>query len=319
METLQTVWEWILRIDAMTVPKKPDFMAAGWQWGEQKLTEWLTQQVVQLTTWLGSILLSTPQVAMDSPGWQTVYRMVATAAYAAAVPVLAWVALQVVAGMQDHAALTGCVKRLVFMPIVVELTPRAVGAVMDLCNRVARAIVEANGAAQVPAANTQGAQLGLILLMVIVYGVLLMRLVLYYAYRYYAVMVLTALAPLAMLVWIAPGGENRLTKWKDEIVALLVTQVVHALELLLLIVMTVGVGSAAQLQGFPLLTLQIGAVLYMLRTPELLREFMSRADPVAEIRGLVASMRSLRRSVSPMAQLKVMRREILGPRRRGGV
>jgi hypothetical protein len=126
-----------------------------------------------------------------------------------------------------------------------------------------------------------GLEIGL-LIFTVIYLVMLVKLLLFYCYRNYAFLVMVALFPLILLTYVT-GHINKIQRWIKELSTLLITQVIHALQLVILVSMTVVVGQTTR-PGIPSILLQIGALMFMLKTPDWLAEYMhDTPDPIAAI------------------------------------
>lgn len=242
---------------------------------ETAFMQWVAQQVVTLISWLSTLLLTTPSVFLESPEFVRVHRLVALLAIAAMLPVLGWIGLRTILGGSLPDDVGGAVGRMICGALSLEIVPVAVRMAINLFNNLSSILLQALPTVTPDQVlHPSGLELGMILF-VGMYVFLVMKLVLYYAYRNYALIVLVALSPLMLLLWSLPGQSDRMGRWVREITVLLTTQVVHAIQLVILVAMTVGTSGTAI--GFPLLLVQIGGLMFMAKTPTWLADYMQEA------------------------------------------
>lgn len=90
------------------------------------------------------------------------------------------------------------------------------------------------------------------------------RLIFYFAYRNFAVLMLVSFAPVLLTAW-ACSYEHTFRMAYGKLRGMLLSQTIHACQLVVLSYVTVGIGEYAS--GFEAVMLQIGAIALMLEVP----------------------------------------------------
>lgn len=247
------------------------------------LSRWIAEQILSITELFNTFLLSTPIEILQSRAFQKVYLVMLAIAYAAILPTVAYIGIKALLGHMDGEEVLKSLGRLVIIPIGVHIGPGIVTGFMGVMNTLARLLISATPMikASDQILSSTGLELG-ILIFTVAYLVLIFRLIMYYCYRNYALLFLTALFPLILLTY-ATGHTDKIQRWIREMTALLLTQVIHALQMVVLVAMTLFTGANSD-PGIPLICVQIGALIFMNKTPQWLAEYIHDApDPVAAV------------------------------------
>lgn len=266
------MWETIWKI-LVEPPNKPEipFLESGLDHLNSMTASWLSRQVMEVTRWITVLLLHTPTAFLESEPFQQVYGFMSTLAFGLTVPAIMWVGFQAIRGATTVEEGINQAIRFTLVPIGVHLLPRMVLLSLNLFNNLTRLVLDTSPIPPERALNPGVFSVTLILFLGL-YVWLSIQLVRYYCYRNFALVVLVAFAPILFLTWAVDRG-TRLTKWRDELIGLMTTQVVHALELVILVTMTVGAGSVAD-SGIPIIAIQVGALTFMVKTPEWLSGYI---------------------------------------------
>ncbi len=260
------------------------------------ISKWIAQQILNLTQVLDKYLLSTPVDLLHSKAFHMIYLLTTGIAFAALLPAVGVIGFKALNGKISGEEVLKQLGQLALVPLGIVIAPPIIIAFLTLMNTLARILVYAT-----PLINDSdkilfptGLELGLVIFTVI-YIVLVIRLILYYCYRNYGLLFLVASLPLILLIS-AVGQAHRIQRWMKEMLALGVTQVIHALQLLILVAMTIVVGGNSE-PGIPMICIQIGALLYMNKTPHWVEDYIHDApDPVA----VIEKARDLKNQLNPM-------------------
>ncbi len=277
---LALIWDFL-----NTPPPKPEIpiFTQAVEGVEGALSQWIAGQVLGVTQWLSTLLLYTPSAFLQSEAFKEIHGFVAALAYAGMVPVLAWAGIRTVVGKQTAEEAVRQVARFAVVPVGIHLTPPAVLMFLNLFNNLAGMILQAAPLNPEQALTPPVFDVTLLIFLAL-YVWLAVQLVKFYCYRNYAIAVLVALSPLMLLAWAVDEG-HKFQRWQGEVMALLTTQVAHALQLVILVAMTVGAGSVAE-EGVPIIAIQVGALMFMTRTPEWLKEYMHTVPEGLSMQGL---------------------------------
>jgi hypothetical protein len=274
-------WEKIWKF-LNTPPPKPEIPALEnfINQVDASFSKWIAEQIINFTKLLDQFLLSTPISLLESKAFHMVYLVSTGIALAGITPMVAVVGFKAMMGKMDGEEALKSLGRLALIPIGTFLAPGLIISFLKVMNALARILVYAT-----PNINAKdnlfpaGLELG-VLVFTVIYLVLVVRLLLYYCYRNYGLLFLVASFPVILLTY-ATGHIEKIRRWTKEMTALMLTQVIHAFQLLLLVVMTMIVGSGAE-PGIPTICFQIGALLYMNKTPQWLADYIHEApDPIA--------------------------------------
>jgi hypothetical protein len=257
-------------------------------WVEVKLVQWAAGQVMGLTAWLTSSLFTTPLWFLETSAFRDAYALMDLLATTAMVPIVAWVGLRLLAGERIEA-LFSTMGRLALAPILVKITPGLMRLGASTFDSLTRSMLSAMKGLQPFSGSSDAvsAEGGLVIFLII-YALLATRLILWYAYRNFALITMLALAPVVFVLSAIPGHRHALAKWVSDVSAFLTTQVCHALELLILAaIVTRAADNAQGFQGYlATLMLQIGGLQFMVRTPDWLRDLFATPpqvpNPIAE-------------------------------------
>ena len=240
---------------------------------EAKLILWATKQVAGLITWVSGIMLSTPLELLQSDAFNNLHNIMIKISLAFMVPILAWCGIRHIVGIDQASEVISTLTRMALVPILIKLIPWMIIMATEIFNKLSHMMTSnIKGFAPSEITNLQGAEVG-ILLFIVIYLYLVVRLILFYAYRNYAILALTLFSPFIVLMWAIPGGQDRLEKFKGEVISLLATQFLHSIQLVLLMGITVGIGGTSTGKTSVLLV-QIGALMFMLRTPEWVESYL---------------------------------------------
>jgi hypothetical protein len=246
------------------------------------ISQWIAKQLLSLTQLLSTFLLSTPTELLQSKAFHTVYLTTTAIAYAGILPAVGYIGIRALLGKMDADEVFKSLGRLILVPLGISLAPKMTILFLQIMNSLSLALIRATPGVKIDEALVPaGLEIGL-LIFTAIYLVMLVKLLLFYCYRNYAFLVMVALFPLVLLTY-ATGHISKIQRWVKELVTLLITQVVHALQLVILVSMTVIVGRTTE-PGVPSILLQIGALMFMLKTPDWLAEYMhDTPDPITAI------------------------------------
>jgi hypothetical protein len=246
------------------------------------ISQWIAKQMLSATQLISSLLLSTPSELLKSKPFETIYLTTTAIAYAGILPSVGYIGIRALIGKMDAEEVFKNLGRLILVPVGIKIIPGLVILFLNIMNRLSLILIKAAPDVGIEKAlSPAGLEIGL-LVFTVIYLVLLVKLLLFYCYRNYAFLVMVALFPLIIMTY-ATGHIDKIKRWVKELSTLLLTQVIHALQLAILVSMTLVAGSNSE-AGIPLILLQIGALMFMLKTPQWLEEYMhDTPDPVTAI------------------------------------
>lgn len=273
-----------------SVPTKPQIDAGTWNL-EGKAVAWLIEKLTGVTSSVAGTLLHTPTVFLESEAFTTIYRQVVLMADSILLPVVAGYGLAVVMGW--HEDTEGVVKRLATAALVINAAPVGVRWLVEAGNALA-AYVASGAAIAAPIINDpRGAETGLIL-WVLVYLYLIMRVALQSARRTFGLVAWTALAPFIWMFSFLPGQAHQGTRWISKVVGLVVEQVAVAIEMALMVRLTM-TPAIANVPAGQVLLFQAGALLFAAETPAIAQEWVATGAQPRDLGKAAMDLLTLRR------------------------
>lgn len=278
----------------LAFPQKPglDQMIDEKTWSiEGKAVAWLIQKITGVTSNVAGTLLHTPTAFLESPAFTGIYRQVVLMADAILLPAVAGYGLAVVLGWREDTE--GVVKRLATAALVINAAPIGVRWLVEAGNALA-AYVASGAAIAAPIVNDpRGAETGLIL-WVLVYLYLVMRVALQSARRTFGLVAWTALAPLVWMFSFLPGQAHRGSQWISKVVGLVIEQVAVAIEMALMVRLTMA-PAIADVPAGQVILFQAGALLFATETPAIVQEWAATGGHPRDLGKAAMDLLTLRR------------------------
>lgn len=239
---------------------------------ESAVFSWVAVQVMYVTQVFSSLLLSTPSEFILSQEFRDLYLFMNMVSLGMMLPIIGWSGLKNIMGRAEVEETVSLIYSLLYVPLYSAIAPAVLFLVINVGNNMAQLLLTVF--LDVPVHEgllPKTFQVGLFIFLV-VYLVLLVRLIMFYCYRNYALLVLLVIAPVGFVFWSLPTQSKKMEKWAQEILSLIVVQVMHAVQLAILVTLTMGVNSITK-NSSDVLFIQIGAMLFMISTPEWLKEY----------------------------------------------
>lgn len=233
---------------------------------DQKISGWLLEQVTRATQLLIKYLLSTPLHIMNSPYFREIYWLVAKLSLATLLPFLGYFGLRIITGQTRMEDVSRTFWRIMLMPAFILFAPYFVKKLILFINQISEILLNSKSftGGYVPQ------HLDIVTILVVISFLYLMfKLILYYAMRNFFLMAHVAISPVFYLIWSMPGRYDKFNKWCQEITTLLTTQLIHIIELLLLLSIT-----KIDNNSFDGLIFQIGALIVMNKTSDWIGEYL---------------------------------------------
>lgn len=243
---------------------------------EQNIYAWLLERIVAMVNFVAKILLTTPLGIFDSPGFNSAYDSICDLAMIILPVCWAILGLAMLIGYVRPHELYNAVPRVITGLVVMFFAPKVFRFIVEVFNVLSKAILYTPDVAlQIRITGGLALQYTA-LFFLIVYLVAIIALIIYYAYRSFGIMFLVAITPIMAVLYMFPRQEARIKFWLRMLMVLIVTQVIHSLELMIFNAIMVGLAGSEGVLG--VLTAQIGAVIFMLRTPKLLGSMLAASS-----------------------------------------
>ena len=221
----------------------------------------ITTEIISLVSYLPSIFLSMPVRFLESEGFQFIYNIIFVISSSIAAAVVLYQAFLIGLGKNRIDDYIEMIVKLMFMPLFSYFADDVVIIFIKLANQMTDAILDAVHAVQ-PVGNFHlfsSTLLGLAkLVFLVVFAFYMFKIFLHYARRNFRILELVAYAPIIYLISCIPRYNDKLDLWIHEISALLITQIVHSLEFLILSTLTVLAG-----ESLAVFITQVGALMCM--------------------------------------------------------
>ena len=237
----------------------------------EQLTESIEQYTIHLIfrvllsamSLLQRVLLSTPSVYIRTEAFWQIYEKMIYLGVSILAIIFLIIAIQILKDkVIDYTQLS---YKIIIFTIGISFAPHFLLKVIDIFNRIARLLINID-AMRIPTHTTFGDIFGLIIYMVIMV-ILSYKLIYFYAKRQVLLVAFAVLNPVILACWCLPKYENIVSNWIDYILSLLIAQVFHALILLILGSIIMGVSEVNNVLS---LVFQIGALGVMNEAEEIL-------------------------------------------------
>ncbi|MFW6016076.1 MAG: hypothetical protein ACOCRK_06530 [bacterium] len=256
---------------------------------EQPIIDFILNQISNITGLLIDTMLSAPLYFLRLQEFSSIHLLITKLALAAILPFVAWQGFKLMSNMITVEQLQESLKRVLLMPLFALLSPPLITSILSIVNQISITLLNTTTGAE-QAFRPKTLEITLIIF-VGIYLYLMVKLLLYYSFRNFAIIFLIAFSPALYLVWSIPGKFDKLDVWINELSSLFLTQVIHVIELLLLLSL-VRISSA----GFQGLLIQIGALLFMVETPDWLGKYIDNSTKIPNIK--FSSPKKIIRSVT---------------------
>lgn len=223
-----------------------------------KVVEFIVDQITNISDLLINLMLKMPLKFMSSKGFQDLYLMITKITLVTISPIVMFFGFKMVMGKISDSELWESIKRYFFLPFFVVAMPVIVKRMIFLVNRISNILLDSTQAQFLFYPEQLEPEL---LLLAIIYAIYLTKMLLWYSTRNIKLLYLIIVSPLLYLLWSFPGKFEKFQKWTHEILALLITQIAHIIQLLILLIITnTGIG------GFEEMVMQVGALILMTQT-----------------------------------------------------
>lgn len=278
----------------LALPAKPNIESVidnAFLRGEARVVAWLTEKVTDVTASVAGTLLHTPTAFLESESFRQVYGQVVVMADVLLLPMVAGYGLATVLGW--HEDTEGVAKRLATAALAINVAPTGVRWLVEVGNALAAYV--ASGATIVsPIINDpRGAETGLLLFLVI-YAYLIVKIALQAARRTFGLVGWTALAPVVWMSSFLPGQEHRGQWWLGKVFGLVAEQVAVAVELALMVRLTM-TPSVAAVPPAQVFLFQAGALLFAAETPSIVQEWVATGAQPKNLGRAALDLLTLRR------------------------
>lgn len=259
-------WDWLVDFVTGNYQQKKvyDFMGIGdiidtaMARIEDVMIRYIIDQITDITDLLINLMLEIPLKYLTSPGFNNLYLMIIKLVFVVITPVVMYFGLQLVMGKVDEKELGESFKRFFFMPFFVLLLPIIIRRLIMIVNKISSTLLSNTQAELLLYPDELGPEL---LLLTIVYAVYLTKVLLWYALRNAKLIFLVIASPLLYLNWCLPNNFSKMKSWTDDITSLLLTQIAHIIQVLILMVIT-----QTRIGTFEGMLFQVGCLILMTRT-----------------------------------------------------
>ncbi|MFW6016636.1 MAG: hypothetical protein ACOCRK_09370 [bacterium] len=252
MEWIKEIWLFLNK-----TPPKNEFI----QDNLEKITNvienytirYLFKIILSTIQFLEEIILTTPSSYMRTKPFWEIYQLIIYLSLAILVIVFFLFALEILKSKEINSSII--INKILIYPIGVIICPYILLKTIDIFNKITSLLITHN-AIRVPQQSTFGSILGLLIYFIII-AILSYKLIYFYAKRFIKIILFAVLCPIILAAWCLPKYSNIVNNWIDYILGLLISQVFHALLLLILGKIVMGVSGLNN----PLsLIFQIGAL-----------------------------------------------------------
>lgn len=237
-----------------------------------KLENWIMENIInsldKLTGFLVDVMLKSPLFFLNTNTFEMIYySTIAKFSVMMSLPVGAFVFLKMLAQKTPSNQIKESMIRIFLMPVFIGLSPVVLKKLLKLVTDISHTLYNTSVINQ----NLQiggGLDRAVLIIASIVYIFLLGKLTLYYSFRNFGIIFLLMISPFLYLFWCIPGRFDKINVWLEEITSLFVVQIIHIIQFLILL------GLIKVSSGLEGVLLQIGALLFMSRTPEWLQKYI---------------------------------------------
>ena len=228
---------------------------------------WVHTHIVSTTQFFQEILMTTPTVFMTTEGFWFVYRQTTKLSIVILFIVFCDISVRKLLGKRVDT--NGLLEKVMAYAILTKVGPHIMIKVIELFNRIVAILIKTQDGI-VPAEGT-GSSLAIIFFLV-VFIVMVLRLLLFYFERLIWLIFYTIIIPVVLALRCSVRFKHLGSNLTGEIMNLLVVKVAHALVLLILGTIIMGV---SELDPFLALGCQIGALSSMTKMEEKIITFFA--------------------------------------------
>lgn len=256
VKQLENVFEWFLSLDLFS-----------------KIATWLSAEIVALTSYLSAIFLSLPVFFLTSKPFNFIYNLIFTFSTSVALIIVLYHAFLIGLNKNTIDDYMTFLFKLMFLPIFTHFAPEIVIIFITLTNKLTANILNVVQTIQ-PSGELNlfnSAILGLAQIVFLVLFVFyLFKIFLHYARRNFRILELVVYAPFIYLISCMPKYNDKLNLLIHEIASLLITQIVHSIEFLILSSLTLLAG-----ENLGVFITQIGALICMNESINLVEKYIT--------------------------------------------
>lgn len=223
-------------------------------------------------------MFEVPLWFLESEGFNRIYDVTSKMALIISLPLGVYMCLKLMSNRVNEYQLKIVFIRMFFLPIFIMVAPKILTEFLKVVNRVSNILLDLEMINR--DFEIQGdlhTTVTIIFLVIFLY--LVIKLIIYYAKRNFAIIFLIIISPLLYLIWSMPGRFNKMNAWITEISNLFLTQLVHVIQLLILLMIV-----RSGVEGLTGLVLQVGALLYMVETPVWLEKYIGSTMKIPDVK-----------------------------------
>lgn len=234
---------------------------------DSTITTWLMDQIAQITTLFFKLILDVPLQFFETKNFQQLYFLSSAIVWSIATPIVIYHGLKLIVGKITIYNMGKHLLRLAICPFAVWIAPTIIQYVLLVVNKICRILLD------IPSQNVfikpESVGIGtLVFVGIMLYY--LFKLSIYYAGRNVLIIFLVVVFPLIFLLSCMPSKFDKLDKFVSELSALIITQFIHVIQLLILFALT-----EVQSDNLVEITLRIGALWIMLNAPNWLEGYLN--------------------------------------------
>lgn len=243
---------------------------------DNAITSWLMEQMSQITTLFFQLILDVPLQFFETKNFKLLYFLCSSIVWSIVTPIIIYHGFKLIAGKITIYDMGSHLFRLTLCPFAVWLAPIIIKTILLIVNRICRLLLSITNEEVFIRPETIG--LGTIIFVgIMIYY--LFKLSIYYAGRNVLIIFLVVVFPLIFLLSCMPSKFDKLDKYISELSALILTQFVHVIQLLILFALT-----EIQSDNLTEIMLRIGALWVMLNAPNWLEGYLdTRIKGVSDI------------------------------------
>lgn len=238
-----------------------------------RLIDWITTQLIKIATLIPDLLLSTPLSFIKSDGFDYIYNIIFVLSCSISAAIVTYQAFKIALGKITVDQFIDHFWKVLLLPVFSYFAVDIVSFFITQANSLTEAIV--NTVYHVSPSSSDSVFTSTLtqwsfILFIPAYLWYVFKLFLYYAWRNFRILELSMYAPAIYLIDCIPSHTGKISMWINELNSLLLTQVAHALQYLLLALVTVHAGDN------PLMFLtQIGCLMSMDKTTKLIKRYIT--------------------------------------------
>lgn len=229
-----------------------------------RIIQWIVNQIISISDLLIDIMLEIPLKYMNSPGFKQLYLTITKLTFVIIAPIIMYFGFKMLTGRISEQELWESIKRFFFLPFFIILTPIFTRESILIVNRISNTLLSTSQQQIALYPEEIGAEF---ILITVIYSVYLTRILLWYALRNAKLIFLILTSPLLYLMGSLPKHFQILAKWQKDIVTLLLTQIAHIIQILILVTVT-----RIDIGVFEEMLFQVGCLILMSKTENWLVE-----------------------------------------------